>query len=133
VTNKQDIRYLNLPIEESVMDVKTTLFNLDNCRERNVVVVEGTFDAMRFGDNCCATLGTTVTEPQIRLLKDYRKVYIMFDNDEAGHLKAKGFAERVACMGVDVEIVDHGMDHDLGDATKDEVDYLRKELGFENI
>lgn len=129
-SNKQKIRYKNLSIEKSVMDPKTVLYNIDNCTEKDIVVVEGSFDVMRWGDNCCATLGTTVTEPQIRMLKEFRKVFVLFDNDEAGEDKAYKVAQKVSAMGTDVEVVNHGWDHDLGSASKDEVDWLKKELEF---
>jgi hypothetical protein len=130
VTNKQEIRYKNLSLEESVMDIKTVLFNLDNCTRRKVVVVEGALDCMRWGDDCCATMGTTVTEQQIRQLSTYKKVYVMFDNDAPGKIKAQFVAEKLAVLGAEVEVVDHGMEHDLGAASEDEVNYLKKELGF---
>lgn len=128
ITGKQDLRYKNLPIEKSVMDIRKVLFNLDNCTQDTIIVVEGSFDAMKIGDNCCATLGTSVTEAQVRLLAEYKRVIISFDNEEPAQKKAKSLGERVAALGAEVSVVNHGWDHDMGSASKEEVDWFLQEI-----
>lgn len=54
-----------------------------------VIVVEGYSDVMRlhqFGYNATAVLGATTTEEQAKLLSDFKKVYLAFDNDLAGRM-----------------------------------------------
>lgn len=69
---------------------KSVLFNLNRAkRESDVVVCEGSLDAMRIHQagfhGVVATLGANVTDEHLRLLGDYfQKVYIFPDMDDAG-------------------------------------------------
>lgn len=128
ITGEQQLRYKNCPIELSVIDPKKILYNSDNCKGESVLVVEGSFDVMRFGDGSCCTLGTSVTEAQIRELSKFKKVFVMFDNEPKAQAKAKKICQMLSVMGVDVELVNHGWDHDLGDASDEEVEEVKKEL-----
>ena len=57
-------RYKTLEKDKSIVSAKETLYNIDNCHLKNVVVVEGPFDVMRLGDNVVGTLGTEMTQFQ---------------------------------------------------------------------
>jgi len=125
------IRYKTLQIEESVMDAKSTLFNIDNCKEDYIGVNEGPFDTMRLGANFCATLGTSITESQIRMLAKYKRVVFVFDCEEQAQLRAKKYALRVAALGASAEVADLELgDRDPGDMTNDEVQEVKKLLDF---
>jgi DNA primase len=69
---------------------KSVLFNLNRAKKYNeVVVVEGSVDAMKIHEsgfpNVVATLGASVTEGHVALLRKYfDKVIIFPDNDDAG-------------------------------------------------
>ena len=127
-------RYKNLSIEESVMNPKDTFFNLDNCRHDEVVLTEGSFDVMRFGDDWMCSLGTQLTQNQLRLLSErFRKVYMMFDNEDEAQDKARKFAMQIASMGLEVEVVDAYSEfnvNDGGDCNAEQVLKIRKELGL---
>lgn len=127
-TNKQDIRYKTLAVEQSVVNPKHVLFNENHVTGDHIMVVEGPFDAMRLGDNAVATLGTQVSEEQIRKLSKYSKVFILFDPDAQD--KALTLAERVSILGSKVLVVDTEMGHDPGDMTIEEVEQVRTTLGF---
>jgi DNA primase len=86
-------KYLNSP--ETPAYVKSrSLFGLhlakDKCRTENAVyIVEGYFDCImlhQYGvENTVATLGTSLTAEQIRILKGYaEKMILVFDSDDAG-------------------------------------------------
>lgn len=127
-------RYKNLSIEESVINPKETLFNLDHARNKTVVLTEGAFDVMRLGDGFICSFGTTLTQTQIKEISQrYEKVFIMFDNELEAQEKAKKFGMQISAMGVDVEIVDAYSDfgkNDGGELNDEEVKIIRKELGF---
>ena len=75
-------RYKNLSIEKSVKNIKELFFNLDNCRGKEVVLTEGAFDVMRFDGNAICSMGTELTESQVKLLSErFEKIFILFDND----------------------------------------------------
>lgn len=125
-------RYKNLSIEQSVIDPKSILYNLDNCKDRTGVLTEGAFDVMRLGDGFFCSFGTELTQSQIAIIKDrFDKVFIMFDNEREAQIKARKFGLQIASMGVDVEVVNAYADfnkNDGGELTEQEVQIIRKEL-----
>ena len=127
-------RYKNLSIEESVINPKECLFNLDYAKNKTVVLTEGAFDVMRLGDDFICTFGTSLTQSQIKELKmRYEKIFSMFDNEPEAQEKAKKYGMMLSSVGVDVEIVDAYSDfnkNDGGELNDEEVKIIRKELGF---
>lgn len=127
-------RYKNLSIEESVINPKDIFYNLDNCRKDVVVLTEGCFDVIRFGDDWICSLGTQLTQAQIRLLSErFNKVYIMFDNEVEAQEKARKFGMQIASMGIEVEVVDAYSEfnvNDGGECNEEQVLKIRKELGL---
>ena len=127
----QDLRYKTLAIEKSLVDPKKMLFNLNNCNKSYVVVTEGPMDALKGGDNFCATLGTSVTEAQVQLLTEYKKVVIIYDSEKPAQLRAKKLADRISALGVkDVTVVDLETEKDLGGMDYDAVSKIKGELGL---
>ena len=127
-------RYKNLSIEQSVIDPKHVLYNLDNARGSTVVITEGAFDVMRLGDGFVSSFGTELTQEQLREIRDrFDKVYIMFDNEVKAQEKARKYGTQLASMGLDVEIVDAYSDYGKNDGaelTPEEVRRIRRELGL---
>lgn len=125
-------RYKNLSIDESIIDVKSTLFNLDNCKSKTVVLTEGPMDVLRFGDNSVCSFGTSITQQQIEILADrFEKIYILFDNEEEAQKKAKKYGMELSALGVDVEVVNAFEDfnkNDMGECTEDEIKVIKQEL-----
>jgi hypothetical protein len=105
ITGKQPIRYKTLGVEDSVINPKHVLYNLDNCKEEWVCVVEGAFDNWRMGDNFCATLGTTLTDQQIRLLSVYKRVALLFDSESEAQRRAEKYGVQLSSLGVDRVVV----------------------------
>ena len=89
-------RYKNLSIEQSVVDPKHLLYNLDNARGATVVLTEGAFDVMRLGDGFVSSFGTELTQEQLRQLHSYQKVFIMFDSEPKAQEKARRFGMQLA-------------------------------------
>ena len=133
-TGKQEPRYKNLSIEKSVHNPKHLLYNQDNVKynAQTIGVCEGPFDVMRLGDGFVATLGTKVTEEQIRLLAKYKNVYVLFDPEKQAQERAKNLAERVAIFGSKVYIIDTELGHDPGDMIEKEVKEIRNFIGVGN-
>lgn len=124
-TNKQEIRYKTLSVEKSIINPKYLLYNHDFVSGNIIGVCEGPFDAIRMGDGFVATLGTRVTEEQIRKLIVYEKVYILFDPEEEAQERANKLAEKIASFGKEVYVIDTELSHDPGDMTEDEVQEIR--------
>lgn len=127
-------RYKNLSIEQSVIDPKSILYNLDNCKDKTAVLTEGAFDVIRMGDGFFCSFGTELTQSQISTIKQrFEKVFVMFDNEKEAQSKARKFGLQIASIGVEVEIVDAYSDfnkNDGGELNAEEVAIIRKELGF---
>lgn len=125
-------RYKNLSIEESVMNPKDVLFNIDNCLSDKVVLTEGAFDVFRLGDGFLCSFGTSLTQYQIaELKKRYNKIYIMFDNEQEAQDKARKYGLQLSAMGCDVEIVDAYSEFNVNDGAElnqEQVYIIRKEL-----
>ncbi|RDE12171.1 MAG: hypothetical protein C4K49_10850 [Candidatus Thorarchaeota archaeon] len=105
ITGKQVIRYKTCSVEESVINPKHVLYNLDNCKKDWVGVVEGPFDCWRMGDDYCAGLGTTFTDQQIRLLSFYDKVVFLFDSEPEAQARAEKYGMQLSSLGVKKVIV----------------------------
>jgi hypothetical protein len=120
VTGKQKLRYKNCPIDKSVLNPKHVLYNLDNCKEDVIVIVEGIFDVWRMGDGYAASLGTDLSPPQIRLLSKYKKIIFLFDNEELAQAKAKKYAYLLSSMGIEVVIANTETAKDPGELSPKE-------------
>lgn len=125
-------RYKNLSIEKSVKNIKELFFNIDNCKSDTVVLTEGAFDVLRFDGNAICSMGTELTEGQIKLLANrFRKIFILFDNEPEAQEKARKFGLQLSSIGLDVEIVDAFEDfgkNDMGECSKKEIEIIKKEL-----
>lgn len=85
------IPYIHSPIVNSILDPKSTLYNLNTVKQNGVVViVEGVFDVWRIGDGCVAAMGKDLTLEQIQLLlpKNPKKIYIVLDSDAKDRAEA---------------------------------------------
>ena len=127
-------RYKNLSIDDSVIDCKSTLFNLDNCPGKTVVLTEGPMDVLKFDGPAICSFGTQMTEIQLKIIADrFNKVFVMFDNETEAQKKAKKYGIQLSSLGVDVEIVDAFSDfnrNDMGECSESEIKQIKKELGL---
>lgn len=105
VTDKAELRYKTLEIEKEVIHHKDILYNLDNCRKDEVLLVEGVFDVWRMGDNCVSGFGANLTDKQIVRLSRFKKVYIMFDGESSAQKRAETIAISLSDMGIESEML----------------------------
>lgn len=115
-------KYLNSP-DSPVFDKSNTLFGINIVKRQrpidSIIVVEGYMDVItlhQFGiKNAVASLGTSLTEGQARLLRRYTKdVYIAYDGDSAGQqatLRGLDILNKAGCK-VRVIRFPEGMDPD---------------------
>lgn len=129
--NKEKMRYKGLKAEYSIIHYKESLYNLQNAKSDTVVLVEGVFDCLRGGDNFLCSWGTSMQPSQLNILKDYRRVFIIFDSEVAAQEKAHGYGRDLAALGVEVEVIDlESGDRDIGDFSESEIRDLRIDLGL---
>ena len=127
-TGKAKLRYKTLKDDLSIISPKRIFYNLDNCRGGRIAVMEGAPDVWRFGDNFIATLGTGMTDYQIKILSKYDTVFFIFDPDEEAQERAEKYASSVSAFGIFTEIIDLGGEKDPGERSEEELKYIKKEL-----
>lgn len=129
ITGKASQKYLTSSLSESLYNPKHILYNLDNCKKDSVVLVEGVFDCWRFGDDSASTLGTAMTEEQIKLLvRRFKTVYFLFDPEKEAQKRASNYGEKLSSYGKEVFIIDTELDKDPGDMSEKDIMRLRRSL-----
>lgn len=133
ITNQQTLRYKACRQSDEIINHKHLLFNLGNCNNDKIIVMEGIFDVLKFGDNSCCSFGTAFTPKQVNLLSNYQKVFILFDNDESGYKASEKLSNILESYGVETEIITLSKNKDTGELNSIEILQLKKELGFYNV
>lgn len=88
-----------------IIDHKTILYNIDNCKNDKVVIVEGIADCWRMGHNSIATFGTGFTQEQILLIKQrFSEAFILFDFN--AQEQADQLAAMLSGIGMKITIID---------------------------
>ncbi|MBE7411092.1 MAG: DNA primase [Leptospiraceae bacterium] len=111
IRQAEEAKYVNSPAS-LVYDKGKILYNLNNAsssirKSRKVVLVEGYLDVLGLVskgiENTVASLGTSVTESQVRHLKNYADVLIlMMDGDLAGRKAA--YRSSLICLKEGLEL-----------------------------
>jgi len=129
ITDQQELKYKACSKEKEIVHHKHILYALDLVQGDSVMVVEGVFDAWRFGPGCVATFGTGYSKKQARLLTNFKRVSIIFDPEEAAQKRARELGMAVAVQGIEVEILKL-VEVDPADMCQDAADDLKKEIGM---
>lgn len=129
ILNDPILRYKACQKKMEIINHKLLLYNYDHCFGTKVIVVEGIFDCIKFGDNCCCTFGTSYTLEQALLLSNFEEVFIIFDNDESGKLRGKLLAEQLEILGTEVTIIQLPIP-DPGLLTKEEALTIKTKLNI---
>lgn len=80
-------------------------WNTDNNMSTPIVfIVEGPLDAGRIGPPACAILGKSLSTEQAQLLRPFKKIVIVMDNDDAGRTGIIRAQSILGPMGLDYEI-----------------------------
>ena len=118
-------KYINSP--EGVLFSKSrVIYGLNTAREEiakadTAIVMEGYMDCIMAQQagiaNCCATLGTALTEQHVTTLKRFaRKVVLVFDGDDAGLKAAEKSIPQFLAQELDLRILTLTEDKDPADA-----------------
>jgi DNA primase len=128
-TGRSDLRYKTCEKEKEVVCHKHLLYNADAIPGEDVVVVEGVTDVWRLGPGSVATFGTGFTQEQVMILAGYRRVFLLYDGEEAATRRADKLAHAISGLGAEVELVtlDGG---DPAEMSQDDADYMMLELGL---
>lgn len=130
VTGKQTEKYLSLSNEESVLNIKKCVYNIDNAKE-NILIVEGPFDMWRMGGSTVALFGIDFESYQVnRILSKFpENIYVMFDNEFEAQKKAKKLCSCFSPFVKNVENIEIDT-KDPASFTQEEALTIRNELGI---
>jgi DNA primase len=107
IIKDREPRYKFLSNEESVINPKLCFFNIDNCTNNYVFLVEGLFDVMRLGQDTICGFGIVLVRAQIMYLSErFKKIFILFDNERQAQKKAKEIGLLLQGHGLDAYICD---------------------------
>ena len=126
ITDKASLRYQFCDIENSVIEVKHTFYNIDSVTDA-CIIVEGPSDVWRIGDGCIAVSGKHFTQEQLLMLreKEIKKALVLYDADDIEERIGEKLANNLTGIIPWVEQVelDSG---DPGDLSLDEVKKIRR-------
>lgn len=107
-------KYINSP-ESAVFSKRKNLYGINVAKEnividKTVLIVEGYIDCISMHEagyeNTVATLGTALTEEQIKYLKGFaEQFYLIYDGDEAGNKAAIKAVESFLNLGISPNVV----------------------------
>lgn len=124
--------YKMLSPDKSVIPAKHLLYGEWLLKDKQLITVcEGPFDAINMGVGFVATCGTGHTMQQIKRLKVYEKVYTLYDPEPEAQKRALKLVKDLSILGVDAIQVEYSYKGDPGELTKDQVNKIRKELGYD--
>jgi len=131
ITQKRDTKYKNCLIEETLIPVNSTLYNVDTAGH-TAIVVEGVTDVWRIGDGAVGLYTKYATRQQLKILSSFDRVIVMLDSDalKTNALDSLSPADQLAsdlAGFTETEIIelDHG---DPADMSEGEVKHLRREI-----
>ncbi len=139
VTDKQALRYLYPPSSEVKMSIGQVIYGWDDI-EKTALLTEGIFDQWKMSTMIptIGVLGTVVTDAQIRILKNLKRVWILFDNSREAQKKAQQLLGILSFCGVIVKNISWTKDlpqiskkfEDPGDFGKKEIQYVKQLVGL---
>lgn len=136
VLDKSEPKYLNSP-ETIVYSKRRTLYGLNLAKKTkrpNIILCEGNLDVVTLHqagfDNAVASMGTALTQEQIRLLSRYTKELVLcYDNDKAGQLATQRALELLNNSEFSVKVLRLPNRMVNGEAQKQDADDFIKAYG----
>lgn len=116
ITNKEPVKYLSTETT-SIFEKSKILYNFNNVKKEetnNLLIVEGFMDVVGYYKagykQVVATMGTTLTDDQINLLKSIPKlknITLSYDNDSAGMYATISNGQKLLDHGFNVNVVNY--------------------------
>lgn len=130
--DKSKNKYMTAPPSREAIHHKDILYGLDHAHGDTVLVVEGPTDVWRIGPGAVCTFGTSWTESQMALLRNYRRRYILFDPETMAQRLASKLFHRLNNYNGETGLVSvSDWDGDIGDLRYQDVAALRKDIGLD--
>ena len=131
VTGRQDTRYKACAAEDEVWPHQDSLYGVDECKKKSVIIVEGITDKWRLGEDTIATFGIEWSATQARMIATrFEKFFLLYDNEEQAQEKALSLYHYLTARGLDGEIINLNTDNDPGSLTDKQARELKGDLGL---
>ena len=136
ITGRADIPYKTAKPSESLIRPKECIFNIDTIRPgKDLILTEGPFDVMKFGQGAICFLGVKLTDERILQLsnKMIDRLFIIYDNDpmtKTGQKSSKRIFEVLKFHIRKIVVVSLNKHKDLGQMSFDEIQELKRSLNF---
>jgi hypothetical protein len=127
ITGRSKMKYKACRQDLESREHKHCLYGLDQVKGDSVVVVEGVTDVWRLGPGSVAAFGIEYTAVQVALLTKFKKIFILFDEEEQAQEQARKLAGALICPERVVEIVSLSSG-DPGDMSQQDADELMEDL-----
>lgn len=130
ITGRSPNKYKSCPDALAATPIKNCIYGLDRVEGDTVVVTEGATKVWRLGLPAVCTFGAAVADTQVLLLRRFRRVFILFDGNEAGAKGADKLSRRLAPLGAHPVVITLGPTDpvDPGDLTDADARELMVEL-----
>ena len=129
ITGKATHKYKGCPDEAEVIPHKSLLYGYDEAKKGNCIVVEGVTGVWRLGPGAVGTFGVEFTKSQLKLLAmKFKKIFILYDPDEAGEKKSNDMYVELSAMGKEAIVLSLPEGTDSGDLPQKEADELIEEV-----
>ena len=129
ITGLANISYKACPRDKEVIPHQDICYGLDQALNE-CILVEGIFDALRFGRGAVATFGISIRKNQLLILAErFKKVFIMFDNEPLAQKIAEETCGKLNMMGVESYIIEWEWDvKDPGDLEPHQAKLIKREI-----
>ncbi len=127
LTGKSDMKYKACPQQYEVRGHKHCLYGYDKIEGDRIVVCEGVTDVWRLGVGSVATFGIKFTMEQVRLLSNFKQVFILYDTDPEAVIQADQLGKYLSASGSNVEFI-HLSEGDPGELDDKEAKLLMRDL-----
>lgn len=120
-------RYKNISNAESLVDMRSTLFNID-ALQRKSILVEGPFDAMKVGGATAAVVGLEYTTSQVLMVKNrgVEECTVVFDGEEKAFRRANRLAAQLSSIGIRAYVIRLKEGQDPAELSDEEAYQLRQ-------
>lgn len=120
-------RYKNISNSEALVDMRSTLFNVDALQPKSILV-EGPLDAIRIGGPTAAVTGLEYTTSQILMVKNsgVEECTIVFDGEDKAYKRAVNLAKQLSSLDISAYVIRLEDGKDPGSLTDAEAYELRQ-------
>ena len=106
ITGKSPAKYMACSEEEEVYCHKYTLYGIDNCASKTVIITEGIFDVWRFGRQAVCLFGISYKPKQAyALARIFREVIVVFDSESQAIAQAKKLSGELRFLEIESKII----------------------------